>query len=112
MAAGRKTGGRKAGTPNKATASVRAVAGAYTQQAIDTLAKIMQDEAEPAIARVRAAAELLDRAHGRPHQSADVDVRGLATGPRIIEVVAGPIDPATAAPTYRPSVLVQTTPGA
>jgi hypothetical protein len=63
-----KTGGRVAGTRNKATADVKAVAGSYTTAAIETLAEIMQDSAAPHSARVSAANALLDRAVGKPRQ--------------------------------------------
>lgn len=63
-----KTGGRVAGTPNKATASLKALAGNYTAQALEALASIMNDVEQSAAARVAAANSLLDRAHGKPRQ--------------------------------------------
>ena len=63
-----KTGGRVAGTRNKATADVKAVAGSYTTAALETLAEIMQDATAPHSARVSAANALLDRAVGKPRQ--------------------------------------------
>ena len=68
MATRPKTGGRVAGTPNKSTASLKALAGNYTAQALETLASIMSDVEQPAAARVAAANSLLDRAHGKPRQ--------------------------------------------
>ena len=68
MATRPKTGGRQRGTPNKATASLKALAGNYTAQALETLASIMSDVEQPAAARVAAANSLLDRAHGKPRQ--------------------------------------------
>lgn len=68
MATRQKTGGRVAGTPNKATADVKALAGNYTAQALETLASIMNDVEQSAAARVAAANSLLDRAHGKPRQ--------------------------------------------
>ena len=68
MATRPKTGGRVAGTPNKATADVKAVAGSYTTAALATLAAIMQDGTAPHSARVSAANALLDRAVGKPRQ--------------------------------------------
>ena len=68
-----KTGGRKKGTPNKATAAVKDIAGQYTEQAINALVSILAGgEGIPAAAQVSAAKELLDRAHGKPSQSVDV----------------------------------------
>ena len=64
-----KTGGRQPGTPNRATADVKAVAATYTTAALETLAAIMQDGTAPHSARVAAAANaLLDRAVGKPRQ--------------------------------------------
>ncbi len=68
MATRPKTGGRQAGTPNKATADVKAVAATYTTAALETLAEIMQDDSAPPAARVSAANALLDRAVGKPRQ--------------------------------------------
>ena len=76
MALGRKTGGRVAGTPNKATADVRALAQAYAPAAIAALARLAGLTDEPGAAneatRVAAMRELLDRAHGRPAQAIDL----------------------------------------
>lgn len=60
-----KTGGRTAGTPNKATAEVKAVAQKHTQECIDLLMSIGRDKKEIAIARVAALREVLNRGHGR-----------------------------------------------
>lgn len=68
MAKGIKTGGRKAGTPNKATADVKAVAGRYSAEAVDILIGIAR-ASESDAARVSAVKELLDRAHGKPAQA-------------------------------------------
>jgi hypothetical protein len=64
-----KTGGRQAGTPNKATASVRALAQEYTEAAVLALAEIMENRDAPSAARVSAASALLDRGHGKPPQA-------------------------------------------
>jgi hypothetical protein len=53
MAKGRKTGGRVAGTPNKATAEVRDLAREYTPVVIAELARLAV-EAESEQARVAA----------------------------------------------------------
>lgn len=78
MAKGKKTGGRVAGTPNKATADVKALAGEYTEDAIAELARLAT-KAESETARVSAIKELLDRGHGKPAQS--VEVAGKDGGP-------------------------------
>ncbi|MDA1129791.1 MAG: hypothetical protein O2913_14025 [Chloroflexi bacterium] len=43
MAAGRKTGGRRKGTQNKATAEVKELAGQYGPEAIETLVDLMRN---------------------------------------------------------------------
>ncbi len=68
MAAGFKTGGRKKGSVNKATANIRDAALAYSGEALKVLVSVANDvEAQPA-ARVAAANAILDRAHGKPKQ--------------------------------------------
>lgn len=80
MATGRKTGGRKPGTPNKVTPDVKALAMAFTQEAIDRLAFWMRSDNPKA--SVSATAALLDRAHGKPAQA----VTGADGGPVEIRV--------------------------
>ena len=63
---GERRGGRKAGTPNKATSSIRDIARGYTEEAILTLAEVMRGQEQPAPARVSAANALLDRGYGKP----------------------------------------------
>ncbi len=63
-----KTGGRKAGTPNRATAEVKALAQAHGASAIAELARLATG-AQSEQARVSACKELLDRAYGRSPQS-------------------------------------------
>lgn len=70
----KKTGGRKAGTPNKATASVKEAAQKFTDAALGTLAEIATDSEAPAAARVSASVALLDRGHGKPMQAVEVEV--------------------------------------
>lgn len=67
-----KTGGRKPGSRNKITADVKEAAQAFTADAIETLAQIMK-AGESEAARVAAANAILDRGHGKPKQSVDVD---------------------------------------
>ncbi len=66
MAKGKKTGGRKAGTPNKATAEVREIARQYTTEAVETLVSVMRDKGASDAAKVSAANALLDRGFGKP----------------------------------------------
>ena len=70
MAKGRKTGGRKKGTPNKATAEVRALAQQHTVACIERLAGIAKGDNPTAAAA--ACREVLDRGHGRPSQHLDI----------------------------------------
>ncbi len=83
-APGERRGGRAKGTPNKATAAVKEIAGQYTEEAIETLVKVMKDDEAPHPARVSAANALLDRAHGKPGQSVDVNGNFNFTGLEII----------------------------
>jgi hypothetical protein len=72
---GSKTGGRQKGTPNKATAEVRALAADYGHEALKALAELAglgKDDsgtplpaAQSETARISAIGMLLDRAYGR-----------------------------------------------
>lgn len=62
-----KTGGRKKGSPNKATADVKALAGVYGASAIEKLAYLMEKGESEQVQRA-AASDLLDRAYGKPAQ--------------------------------------------
>lgn len=64
----RKAGGRKIGTMNKVKANVREIAGRYVEDVIAALFCIAQDKDAPAVARVAACRELLDRYEGKPAQ--------------------------------------------
>ncbi len=83
--------GRRKGTPNKATADVKEAASVYTSDAVAILAQIMQDPEHPAAARVSAANALLDRAHGKPKQSMEVD--GAMVGALTVTYVSAPAGP-------------------
>ena len=72
---GNKTGGRQRGTPNKATAEVRALAGEYGPDSLKelaTLAGVAKDDDGKAVAgansetaRISALGMLMDRAYGK-----------------------------------------------
>jgi hypothetical protein len=64
---GKKTGGRQVGTPNKATAEIRALAQSFAPAALAELARLAS-EATSEAARVAACVHLLDRAYGKPSQ--------------------------------------------
>jgi hypothetical protein len=85
MTLGAKTGGRTAGTPNKATTEVRALASAYGPEAIEELAKlagIAKDEdgnpivgaAQSDQARISALEMLLSRGYGRSQLSMPIEI--------------------------------------
>lgn len=59
------TSGNPLGRP-RVILTVRDIAREHTEEAIETLAAIMRDEAAPATARISACTELLNRGHGRP----------------------------------------------
>lgn len=59
-----KTGGRKKGTPNKATASLKEMARQYTEEALEALVGVLRDS-ETDAAKVSAAKEILDRGYGK-----------------------------------------------
>lgn len=61
----RKQSGRKAGSPNKATAAIRELAGEHAGKAVGTLVELMDDKGSPAAARISAAKELIERGFGR-----------------------------------------------
>jgi hypothetical protein len=73
VGAGRKVGSIVAATPSERRA-VADLAKNYTHDALKTLVAIMEDDEKPASARVSAATAILDRAWGKPAQTADVTV--------------------------------------
>ena len=89
MPLGKKAGGRQAGTPNKATAEVRALASEHGPAAIAELARL-GTEAESEQARVSACNSILDRAYGKSRLSApiEIDLPDTATPEGIIKAVS------------------------
>lgn len=73
MAERKKTGGRKAGTPNRLTADVKALAREHGPDAIKRLAHLMKN-GDSSSSQVAAAKELLDRAYGKSTQAIDMDL--------------------------------------
>ena len=61
--------GRKRGVPNRVGKDLRALAQAYTKEALATLVSIMNDTSAPPAARAMAADRILDRAWGKPSQT-------------------------------------------
>jgi hypothetical protein len=75
---GRKTGGRKKGTPNKATAEIKALAQLHAEAAMKELARLATG-AESEAARVAAIKELFDRGFGKATQHVEADVMARFT---------------------------------
>lgn len=69
----RNNAGRKQGSINKVKLELREAAREHSQAALETLVGIMNDGEAPHAARISAANSLLDRGHGKPTQSLDVD---------------------------------------
>lgn len=90
----REGAGRPKGAVSKATADIKAAASEYSQSALTTLAEIMGNAQSPAAARVAAANAILDRAHGKPKQSVElegeVDVNQTVTAVEYVVVDAAP----------------------
>jgi hypothetical protein len=90
----REGAGRPKGAVSKATADIKAAASEYSQSALTTLAEIMGNAQSPAAARVAAANAILDRAHGKPKQSVElegeVDVYQTVTAVEYVVVDAAP----------------------
>lgn len=72
MAKGKKTGGRVAGTPNKATREIKELAQSHAPAAIARLA-FLAEKAESEAASVAACNSLLDRAYGKAPQAVQVN---------------------------------------
>ena len=81
--------GRKKGSVNKATADIRAAAQEYTDQALNVLVQIAT-AGESEAARVAAANSILDRAHGKPRQSVEVEADVTATVRKIERTIVDP----------------------
>lgn len=65
---GQRFGGRKKGTPNKATADIKAIAGKHGPEAIKEAVRIMKESSSDQ-ARIAAANLILDRAYGKAAQA-------------------------------------------
>ena len=62
---GERRGGRTAGTPNKATATLKELAREYTAEALEALVNVVRTTDSDS-ARVQAANAILDRGYGKP----------------------------------------------
>jgi ABC-type phosphate transport system substrate-binding protein len=77
---GEHRGGRKPGTPNKATRDIRELAQVHSTEAVKELAKLAglvkgTKGAESDQARIAALKELLDRGHGKATQAVDLNLQ-------------------------------------
>jgi len=71
----REQSGRKPGSPNKATATIRDLAGKHAESAVNTLVELMNDAQAPAAARISAAKELVERSFGKPGSYAALELK-------------------------------------
>ena len=93
---GHKTGGRQKGTPNKATAEVRALASEYGEIAIKELAKLSgleengDGKAQSETARISAIGMIIDRAYGKalPGRLVSIDLPETATVEGVTKAVS------------------------
>ncbi len=77
MAAGLKTGGRRKGTPNRATAEIKASFRLHGDELVDALLALTKSDDERV--RLGAIQAALDRGWGRPAQMVDANVQGEIT---------------------------------
>ena len=77
MATGKKTGGRKKGVPNKATAEIKTALQKHGDELVEALLAFTKDT-DPRI-RLGAIQAALDRGWGRPAQAITGDAGGTAT---------------------------------
>jgi hypothetical protein len=97
---GEHRGGRKPGTPNKATRDIRELAQVHSTASVQELAKLAGvvkgvKGAESEQARIAALKELLDRGHGKATQAVDLNVTPVnvesLTDAELEHIVAGGI---------------------
>lgn len=71
---GRREGsGRKKGSPNKVTIDLKHKALEYSEEALQVFVEVMRDTTAPQAVRLAAADKLLDRSHGRPTATIEVE---------------------------------------
>ena len=90
---GQKFGGRKAGTPNKATKDIKEIARAHGPEVIEGFWRLFK-EADSDSARIAAGKEILDRAYGRPTQpiAGDDDMPAIRAALRVAFIGASKRD--------------------
>ncbi len=77
MAAGLKTGGRRKGTPNRATAEINAAFRLHGDELVDALLALTKSDDERV--RLGAIQAALDRGWGRPSQAVEGTLDGKIT---------------------------------
>lgn len=83
---GTRVGGRQKGTPNKATADIKALAQQHTPEAMKRLVEIIR-ESDSDSAVVAAIREMFDRGFGKPKQSLDVDAKVAMTQEQALDAL-------------------------
>ncbi len=70
---GERRGGRKKGTPNKATAEIKALCREYAPEAVEKLKQLMKSsDGKVSLGAIR---EILDRGYGKSSLTVGVDVK-------------------------------------
>ncbi len=77
MATGRKTGGRRKGTPNKVTAGIKAAFQKHSAELVEALLALTKSDDERV--RLGAIQAALDRGWGRPSQAVEGTLAGDMT---------------------------------
>lgn len=72
----------------KINPEVKAMASARTEDAINVLTTVMLDKKQPGSTRVQAAVAILDRAHGRPAVSVEMNAKHQYIGEEIVKVTS------------------------
>jgi len=85
MATGRKTGGRRRGTPNKTTGEIKAALQLHGEELIDALLALTRSDDERV--RLSAIQAALDRGWGKPAQA--VQIKGDPDSPVIFNLRLG-----------------------
>ena len=97
---GKKTGGRKAGAPNKVSNDAKSLAAEYAPAALEELARLSV-EAENEQTRVSAGKEILDRAYGKAPQAIEQiittpgEITNLEVARRVAYLLSNAVDNVT-----------------
>jgi hypothetical protein len=84
MATGRKTGGRRRGTPNKATEAKRTEILASGMSALDFMVSVFRDETQPLAVRLDAARSVAPYCHPR---LSTLDIGSRDDKPLVVQVL-------------------------